>query len=513
MKKTPKQKNYRKANSVNFHFDSYPSKKENGRVKVSLAVCVKGKTEYYPISPAVFMYRKFWVPAHDNVTGKKLGYNVVNSIGNPDFEKSYPILVESKREMEELIARIAKKKKGVTHRVLKSRWGLEDDLFWKAFLIYCEARYRGESDTFDRKKRYVKKRKLWDRSYYLKGLRVAKSIRTFSPDLNLTEVTWDWVADYQEYLEFEHPNESTGTPGLGQNTVAGHIAMFSTFFKIAKLREEIEENPYTLFMDSKQFVGRADGQPNPLEQAEVMALLDAYRKGTLKDFRYTTPKGRQKHFPIKFHGYLQLILISCFSGLRHSDLKRFVTGDNFMVREENGKLYLDFQMKKGEKRHIVLAPELLKEVLPGCSRKNLVLKKIGHHSTMNRNLRFLLSHMGIETYHKWHDLRATFGNLVRDNSNDEKGASEAMGHTSVSISRKYYFKPSSQRANKAVASLDKLAGKAIPNEPVQAEELQYEIQMLEMLNPGLVLPPKLKKWLNGGDEVPQVGNSPKLKVV
>lgn len=84
---TSEKKKYGKNYTVGYHFDSYPNKKRESRVKISLVVSLGGKKEFYPILPEAFMFRKFWKEAIDPETGDKLSHNFIQARGNGDYEE------------------------------------------------------------------------------------------------------------------------------------------------------------------------------------------------------------------------------------------------------------------------------------------------------------------------------------------------------------------------------------------------------------------------------------------
>jgi len=477
---TSQARNYGKSHNVGFHFDNYPNKKKDGRVKISLVVNLTGKKEYYPILPAPFMYRKYWKEAVDAETGQKLGHNFIQSRGNKDYESVYPIIAEAKSEMEILIRKLLRKKETLTHATLRRRWNRESDLLYKYILNYIDKEVRRlEPATIEN---------------YMKM--VAK-VKEFDSEVNLGEVTWEWIQDFQHWMLNDFWNNRKEGPGLMESTVSKYIHQLGMIFKWAKMQGAIEEDPYYYYKGIRNRVRRRQSNPNPLTIAEVLRLDEAYRNGELKNLITTTKDNRKYRRGDTWHNYLQLIMVSLYSGVRYSDLKRFENPKNFKIISNSKGRRIHFKMRKNKKDHAVLITERLRSVLTENKDGRILKGKVPCNATLNLKLRAILSHLGLDSDHKWHDLRATFANLIRELSEDEFGASKALGHSNLATTQKHYFNSSNPQADKAVAALDKLGktGEDLPD----PQEVIYELQLLKMLNPGMKLTPKVKQWLAKGD--------------
>ena len=477
---TSQTKNYGKSHNVGFHFDNYPNKKKDGRVKISLVVNLTGKKEYYPILPAPFMYRKYWKEAVDHETGQKLGHNFIQSRGNKDYESVYPIIAEAKSDMETLIRKLLRKKETLTHTTLRRRWNRESDLLY----LYIKNYFKKEAGRLE-----SSTGKVWDQ--------LVLKVKKFDAEVKIGEVTWEWIQDFQTWMLNDCWNERKGKYGLMESTVAKHINQLGGVFKAAKRLGAIEEDPYYYFKSIQTKVKRRGSTPNPLTISEVLRLDEAYRNGELKNLITMTKDNRKYHRGDSWHNYLQLIMVSLYSGVRYSDLKRFENPGNYKIVTNTTGRRIHFKMKKGKKAHAVLITERLRSVLTEQEDGRILKGKVVRNSTLNLKIKDILAHLGLDSDHKWHDLRATFANLIRELSEDEFGASKALGHSNLATTQKHYFNSSNPQADKAVAALDKL-GKTDEDLP-DPKEVIYELQLLKMLNPGIKLTPKVKQWLAKGD--------------
>ncbi len=473
---TSQARNYGKSHNVGFHFDNYPNKKKEGRVKISLVVNLTGKKEYYPILPAPFMFRKYWKEAVDAETGQKLGHNFIQSRGNRDYESIFPVIAEAKSEMEALIRKLLRKKEALTHTTLRRRWNRESDLLGDYLEMYID--------------KQVPQRKCSTHRNYLQML---EKVRLYDPELKLAEVSWEWFQEFQSWLvnDFQSPRKKER--GMEETTVAKYLHQLGKIFRWAKTQGDIEEDPYYHFKGLPNNVKCRRPRPNPLTMAEVLRLDEAYHNEELMNCTLTSRKGRQYSVGDSWHRYLQMIMVSLYSGVRYSDLKRFGDPRNFKIVENPTGTRIHFKMQKSQRDHAILITERLRSVMTERKDGGILMGKVASNATLNLKLKAILAHLGLDPDHKWHDLRATFANLIRDLSEDEFGASKALGHSKLATTQAHYFDSSNPQADKAVAALDKL-GKTDPNRP-DPDEVIYELQLLKMLNPGMKLTPKMKQWL------------------
>ena len=478
---TSQSKNYGKSHNVGYHFDNYPNKKKEGRVKISLVVNLTGKKEYYPILPEAFMYRKYWKEAVDPETGQRLGHNFIQSRGNRDYESVFPVIAEAKAEMEALIHRLLRKKETLTHTTLRRRWNRDSDVLHTFLLRYVHEEIRRmEPSTFSNYMTMVKK------------------VEMFDPDIKLAEVTWEWLRDFQNWMLNDFWNERKGEHGLMESSVACIMQKVGTVFRRAKMLGMIEEDPYYHFKGLRKRARWTNPTPNPLTAEEVLRLDAAYQSEELKGIKLTMSNGRQFGIGDRWHRYLQLILFSVYSGVRYSDLKRFNDPKNFKILKAPTGKRIHFRMKKSKKDHAILITQRLESVMTERDNGCIFMGKVPDSTTLNRQLKLILAHLGLDARHKWHDLRATFANLIRDLSEDEFGASKAMGHSKLATTQAHYFNSNNPQADKAVAALDKL-GKTGPDLP-DPDDFIYELRLIKMLNPGMKLTPRAKQWLASTDD-------------
>ncbi len=474
-------KNYGKSHNVGFHFDNYPNKKKDGRVKISLVVNLTGKKEYYPILPAPFMYRKYWKEAIDAETGQKLGHNFIQSRGNKDYEAVFPIISEAKTEMEALIRKLLRKKETLTHTTLRRRWNRESDLLHEYVARYIQIE--------------VRKLELSTRKNYES---LQAKVKTYDSEVKLAEVSWEWFRDFQNWMRNDYWSDWKKDYGLDEVSVAQLISLLGKIFGWAKRQGDIEEDPYYHFKGTRDKVKFRRSSPNPLTMAEVLRLDEAYHNEEFRNYTFSTLDGRSYNLKESLHQALQLVMVSLYSGVRYSDLKRFEDPKNYRLITNHTGTRIHFRMKKGKKNHAILITDRLRSVMTEKDDGRFLLDKVPANSTLRRKLKTILTYLGLDPNHKWHDLRSTFANLIRDLSEDEFGASKALGHSKLSTTQNHYFNSTNPQADKAVAALDKL-GKSTPDLP-DPEDFIYELRLMKMLNPGVRLTPKMQEWLASSDE-------------
>lgn len=472
---------YGKSFNVNFHFDNYPNKKKDGRVKISLVVNLSGKKEYYPILPEAFMYRKYWREAVDPDTGHKLGHNFVQSRSNKDYEQVYPVIAEAKVEMENLIRRSLKRKKTVTHTLLKRSWNRESKTFGEFFANYIESEVRRLSKSTHKNYQNVKNR-----------------IVEFDAEVKLAEVSWEWLQEFQNWLLLEAWNPLKLKRGLHESTVKDFLKKIGAVLRWAKTRGEIDDDPYYEFKGLQRKIKCQVVPPNPLPIEEVLRLEKAYRNEELRNLLSTKSNGVRFSRKDSWHNLLQLILISIYTGVRYSDLKQLDDPKKFKIKTNQSGSRIHFRMQKTKTPHAILITKRLEAVMVDNEDGTFFLNKVPSPNTINKRLRDILAHFGFDNDRHWHDLRATFANLVRDLSKDEMGASKALGHTALSITRRHYFDSANPQGDQAVSALDNL-GKSNGETDVP-EEFLYELSLLKMLNPGMKLTPKVKQWMKKTEE-------------
>ncbi len=462
--------------NVNFHFDNYPNKEAYGRVKISLVVNIGGKKEYYAIKPKAFMYRKFWREAIDPDTGKKLGHKFIQSRGNPDYERVFPVITAAKSEMECAIETILKRKKHLSHAQLKRRWNRKSTAFHAFIVDYVNTR-RGkiEPDTIK------------------KMSRVGKLVEIFDAKINISEITWEWLEMFENWCLNDAPNPHTGGKGRSPATVSGYMGTLGTVLRRAKRQDEIEEDPYHEYKDLEDRTKQYECHPNPLSIDDVLRLQAAFDSEELIQRFPESVQGQREKRGERWHRYLRMILVSVYTGVRYSDLRKLFDQTQYVIRNSPRGERLHFTMKKSKRDHSILVTDRLRSVMTDSQRGFFFKGKSPSKDALRVNFKSILEALEINPNHKWHDLRKTFANLVRELSEDDYGSSRALGHTSLAVSQRHYFSRTNPQADRAVAALDKL-GATGPEMP-DPDEILYEIRLLSMLNPGMKMTPKIQEWL------------------
>jgi integrase/recombinase XerD len=250
-------------------------------------------------------------------------------------------------------------------------------------------------------------------------------------DILLSAVTKGYLQDYKNHIDHK-----LGTA----NSKKASFQMSMTIFK--KANEHYKERKFRAYdgaYPSNEFALTKKEQQNHgkvahLKVSEVSHLMLQGFKN--KDMQY----------------YALCMLAQCYTGLSYVDLIDF-DPEEHIIRDRNGKEWIvkhrqkTLHRKDPSVQNILILPEL-KEIMSRIdfiNQKCVITRagkffKVGHLSTYNREIDKILRYVGIDKKITSHDLRRSFGYVLKSKNFDVEAIQFMLGHKSIVTTQQMYFK-------------------------------------------------------------------------
>ena len=243
-------------------------------------------------------------------------------------------------------------------------------------------------------------------------------------DIYFDDITVDFLVNFNEYLR------KTG----GTNTTARHFSSLTKFYIDAINKDLIEpnKNPFKKYKVSTEIVNRVYLTTEEFKQLEDLQL-DTKNK--------------------KLQQTLDKFLLSCYIGLRISDIQRLKT-DNFVVID--GEKCLFIEMKKTGKKNLKLEypltyfnPRLFSIIEKYSNEDRDTIFSTVNPTTLSEHVREISKLAGINKDFTFHTSRHTCATYMLNKGVGIEIVSKILGHSTIATTQ-IYAKMNSKGINNAL---------------------------------------------------------------
>ena len=384
--------------TVSIYFDkSY--KKKDGTSRFYIQVILNRKTKRIPLN--LFVKPEYYNPKTKRIKEiKELS----------DAKRNNLYLKEKENEIEQIIIDLERKKHPIT--------------FTNILNVYSNKEVSGSFIKFARN-RLENERNLLKPNTYKSHKWAIDKLERFHPNVTIYEIDEDWLDNYRNLLIEKLENK--------QNTVYNSFSMIRKYITLAHKKSILKVNPFNNFSFEKENI-----QKNYLTLEELDKLHDYYTKKYLLNITRDDDRGKTYLTGEKYQVTLQHILISCYSGLRLSDLKKLR-----FKHIENGMIILPMGKSRIGKEKILRIPltERLLSVLDISGDKkpidNIYQGFVRNSTDINPMLRFIMKEVGIDKYLTFHSTRHTFAVSALTLGMSIETVSDIMGHSDLKTTQIY----------------------------------------------------------------------------
>lgn len=227
-------------------------------------------------------------------------------------------------------------------------------------------------------------------------------LKTYSPNLQLVEITEDFIEEYKVYLKKKLKNRDS--------TINKNLACIKKYVRKAIKAGYISQNPFENIKISRRLIGKFSF----LTDEELQIFIDLYKNKRL------TPS-QQK--------ILQFFLFLCFSSLHISDAKAL------RIEQLGTKTFTYFRIKnRNSKPEPIVVPisqplkKLLKDII-GKRRFGLVFESLIADQKINEGIKRIAKDAGIMKELSCKSGRHTFATIFLKNTKDLVTLKEILGHS------------------------------------------------------------------------------------
>ena len=326
--------------------------------------CKKGNRNKSGLSPVYILVRinnvdrmistgKFVNPTlFDNAAGK-------TRKGQEDSMRLNAYLSDKLRRVERIILDLQEQGREVTHdRVIATfeMAGKEN-----SFVEFCRRELRAEASEMSDK-------------YYKDIAYILNKIEAYSPSLSFKDISFESLQDFKRYLIQVKKNKP--------NSIKKAFAIFGKYINIAIRKGMLTKNPL-IDLD----IPTQDTEREHLSLKELQKVHELYDSGTLSE---------------ALHNTLSYFLLSCYTGLRSSDVKRL----NISHIEEG---QLGIRMKKTSKMVYIPLGQRALRLIQASQDDRLFPKNLKQsYSRVNNDLAQIMKLAGIKKHITFHCSRHTF---------------------------------------------------------------------------------------------------------
>lgn len=289
-------------------------------------------------------------------------------------------------------------------------------------------------------------------------------LEKYQPKVTIYEIDEDWLEKYRNHMITKL--------NFKQNTVYNYMAMVRKFLTYAHKKGIIKTNPFNNFSISKEEVPK-----DFLTLDELEKLHKFYQREELLKMTKSAPGGRTFLIGAKHQETLQHILISCYSGLRHSDITnlRYKHIQNDMIIMPMGKSRL-------HKQKILRIPitDKLRSVLDLSEDKQpddfVYAGYVRSRSDINPIVRKIMEKAGIKKYMTFHCTRHTFAVCALTLGMSIETVSDIMGHSDLKTTQIYAKVIDDKRIDEMSKWNPAESEATQTNEPPEDQSYKYQMQ-------------------------------------
>jgi integrase len=409
--------------TVSIYFNNSFTKK-NGMSRFYIQVILNRKIKRIPLN--LHIDPQYYNP-------KTKGIKEVKGAPNPRVNNLY--LKEKQNEVEQIIIDLERKKQAVT---------------FTNIVNYFENKQVNDSFIEFARSKLIEERNQIKKSHY-EGLELKITLlERYQPHLTTYEIDEGWLETYRNYL--------IETLNYKQNTVYGTLSMIRKFVTIAFKKSIIKSSPFTNFSFEKE-----DIQKSYLTLDELDKLHNLYSSKHFLGMTKQDERGKTYLIGDKHHETLQHILISCYCGLRLSDLRNL----RYKHIQENMMILPMGKSRKGKEKtlRIPLTEKLLSVLDIDETKKpnDKIYSGFVRNSTdINTILRFIMKEIDISKYLTFHSTRHTFAVSSLTLGMSIETVSDILGHNDLRTTQ-IYAKVIDDKRKEEMSKWDKLINKQTDN--------------------------------------------------
>ncbi|MGQ1783890.1 tyrosine-type recombinase/integrase [Saccharicrinis sp. GN24d3] len=384
--------------TVSIFLDSSYTKKD-GTSRFYIRVTLNRKTKKIPLN-------LFLKPEYYNPKTKKI--KEIREV--PDAKKNNLYLKDKESEVEQIIIELERRKQSVTFENILS--------------LYSNSEVNGSFIEFAKTRLKEERNRIKQSTYEGLALDIVK-LERYQANVTIYEIDENWLEKYRNYLIESLDNKA--------NTIYGNISMIRKYITYAYKKKIIDRNPFHNFSFLKE-----DGKKEHLTLKELDMLHDYYNKEEFLKIYKKDKRGKTYLTGMKYQETLQHILISCYCGLRLSDLRKLR-----YKHIENNMIIMEMDKSRRDKEKMLRIPitERLKSVLDldGDKKPNDKIYKgfVRSSSDINPMLRFIMNEVGIKKRLSFHCTRHTFAVSALTLGMSLETVSDIMGHNDLRTTQIY----------------------------------------------------------------------------
>jgi integrase len=253
------------------------------------------------------------------------------------------------------------------------------------------------------------------------------NLKKYRPKLSIHDINKIFLEEYRTYI--------TEVLKQADNSAYHAMCFIRKYTKLLFDSGKISKYPFSEFVVGKPF----EVEPEYLEPEELAALHDLYDS---KELLQIVRKAKNKHtkykeFPLgeKYQEVLRYYLGSCYSGLRHSDIKTLKTAEikaGFIVKEMQ-------KGRKGRKKTVrIPIRKRLLSLLQLKSQSGLAFENpVMESSQTNKYLLAVAKKAGINKHITFHSARHTFAINSLILGVKIEVVSDILGHSELTTTQRY----------------------------------------------------------------------------
>lgn len=391
--------------------------KKDGRSRFYIQVTLNRKVKRIPLN--LYVKPEYYNPATKRI--KELREL-------PDAKRNNLYLKEKENEVEQIIVDLERRKQPITFANIINVY--ENKEINESFVEFAKNRLHDERNIL--------------KPHYYELLEIGiLQVERYQPQVTLYEIDESWLENFRNHL-IENLK-------LKQNSIYNYLGMVRKYITYAHKKSIIKVNPFNNFSFTRE-----DIQKNYLTLDELDLLQEYYDNKKLLGITSRDGRGKTYLTGETMQENLQHILISCYSGLRLSDLQklRYCHIQKDMILIPMGK------SRKGKEKllRIPLTKRLLSVLdLDGVKKPtDKVYKGFVRNSTdINPTLRAIMKIVGINKYMTFHSTRHTFAVSALTLGMSIETVSDIMGHSDLKTTQ-IYAKIIDDKRIEEMAKWDKL---------------------------------------------------------